>query len=258
MKKISLLIVLFLYSSVFAEEKIGDTFQSGSNMYMLVNIFNDAARFDEFQKNVEILKRENAILKEEIKKLALVKDDAEKKELQNKVKELEDSMEASEALMLRYYHFSTKRQYRFVFEETKLCVPLTDDEVTNLKSSTGVELDAEKIIEKDGKKLYVCSEISGIKENEKFQRALNFPMMRANEIAKLREELSKESDIVKKADISEKIVLAENALKEAQELLRKDYNLDSSKNSSMEVEKVRLYLLLTPEEQIKLKIDKKK
>jgi len=257
MRKIFLLLLISLSLPAFAEEKIGDVTQFGAHTYMLVNVFNTSERFDEFQKNVEILKREMAILKQTTTDLALAKTEADKIELQNKVKEQEDAMDNNDALMLKHYAFSTKRQYRFVFEETKLCTPLTEDEVTNLKNSEGKELDAEKIIEKDGKAFYIAKEISGIKENEKFQRAINFPMMRAQEIAALRKSLKEETDIFKKAEISEKIAKAEKAMQEAQELLRKEYNLDSSKSCSMKVEKVKLYLLLTPEEVIKLQAEKK-
>ena len=152
---------------------------------------------------------------------------------------------------------ASNRQYRQVFLKTNICVPLTADELSNLRSASGMELDPLKIIERDGKNFYIMKKIDGAKANEELQKAIAFTLTRRAEADKLRVKLSETTDPTEQMDLTKKISLAEKALKQNEDELKEKYGLGNAKSYIIEVDLSKLYLVLTKEEFLKIQSEKK-
>ena len=132
-------------------------------------------------------------------------------------------------------------------------MPLTNDELSELKSKDGQKLDPLKIVTRGNTSLYVLKNISGARANEQLQRMLGFTISRKNEIEKLRGELAKTVDPQAQLKISASISAAEKAMQENEEKLRKTYGIDKNQNYSVEISKSKMYLIITPEEERELR-----
>ncbi|MBP3358267.1 MAG: hypothetical protein J6K91_05085, partial [Opitutales bacterium] len=69
---------------------------------------------------------------------------------------------------------------------------------------------------------------------------------------KLRKELVKTTDASKQMELTKQLGATENALNEAEENLRKNYGIKSKGDYLIETAKLKLYLILTPEELAKI------
>ena len=240
-----------------AQEKIGDVVMLGSNAFMLVRVFDTPQKNDTFQRNVNIMRQYAQAISEYKLKLEKIENSDERAELQNKIKQLEDEFESNEKAMIRIYSFASNRQYRQVFLKTSICVPLTADELSNLRSASGMELDPLKIIERDGKNFYIMKNVDGAKANEELQKAIAFTLTRRAEADKLRVKLSETTDPTEQMSLTEKISLAEKALKQNEDELKQKYGLGDAKSYIIEVDLSKLYLVLTQEELLKVQAEKK-
>ncbi len=238
-------------------EKIGDVITVGSNAFMLVRVFDTPQKNDTFQRNVNIMRQYAQVISESKLKLEKIENPEEKAALQNKIKQLEDEFESNEKAMIKVYAFASNRQYRQVFLKTNICVPLTADELSNLRSASGMELDPLKIIERDGKNFYIMKKIDGAKANEELQKAIAFTLTRRAEADKLRVKLSETTDPTEQMDLTKKISLAEKALKQNEDELKEKYGLGNAKSYIIEVDLSKLYLVLTKEEFLKIQSEKK-
>lgn len=235
-----------------AAEKIGDVTKVGNSAYMLVREFNTPEQNSTFQRNLEIMRRHAQIINAVKAKVEEEKDENKKKEMQTKLKQLEDEFEVNDKAMQKAYAFSSNRQYRLVFLESNICTPLTKQELSSLRSEDGKELDPMLISERDNTSFYRHMAISGVKENEELQRVLGFSLTRKIEIDQLRQKLSKTTDAGEQMKISQQLVNSEKALKENDEKLREKYGIKGKKDYVVEISKSKLYLILSPEEIAKI------
>lgn len=244
--------MLAAMQTVFAEEKVGDITKVGNSAYMLVREFNTPEQNSTFQRNLEIMRRHAQIINAVKAKVGEEKDENKKKELETKLKQLEDEFEVNDKAMQKAYAFASSRQYRLVFLESNICTPLTKQELSSLRSEDGKELDPMLISERDNTSYYRHMTISGVKENEELQRVLGFSLTRKIEIDQLRQKLSKTTDADEQMTISQQLANSEKALKENTEKIRGKYGIKGEKDYVVETSKSKLYLILTPEELAKI------
>lgn len=257
MKFIKIIFTFIIFSYSFAQEKIGDIISSG-NIHMLVVAKFDSANANEmFQRNVGIMTQQSATIENLKKKISEMKDGEEKTSLSNKLKQLQDEFDANEKAMQKYYSFSVDRQYKIIYDKTNIIIPVSDTDIENLRKDSAVQLDPDKIFEKNGKKFYRYGSVIGAKNNDEFQRYIHFMIARQIDIKKLRDELSKNTEPKAQLEISEKIASIEKALKEKSNDMFQKFNLNPKENYAIEVEKSRLLIVLTPEEIIQMEQVKK-
>ena len=82
--------------ATLAAEKIGDVTKVGNSAYMLVREFNTPEQNSTFQRNLEIMRRHAQIINAVKAKVEEEKDENKKKEMQTKLKQLEDEFEVNE------------------------------------------------------------------------------------------------------------------------------------------------------------------
>ena len=155
--------------------------------------------------------------------------------------------------MKKLYGFVSNREYRVIYNESNICIPLTREELSNFKSKDGKSLDAMKIITRGNNSLYVYKNVSGSRENEVLQRMLGFSISRKNEIEKTRQELAKTEDPQEQLKLSQRISNAEKSFAENEENLKKTYGLNKDQSYVIEIVKSDLFLLITPEEEKELR-----
>lgn len=239
-----------------ADDKPGDITKVGDTSYLLVRHFTTAAQNETFQRNLSIMQRDAkaiALLKSMIEKEA---DETKKADLQNKLSQIEEAFKTNDATMQKNYAFASNRSYKFVFIKSNICVPLTKEELSTLRGENGEELDVLKISKKNDASLYRVAEISGIPENEELRRLMGFAVARKADIEKLRAEIAKTTDAEQQLDIMNRLSAAEKAYQEAEANLRKKYGIQEGRNYVVEVEDSKLYLILTPEEVMKIDLEK--
>ena len=153
----------------------------------------------------------------------------------------------------KLYGFVSNRDYRITYDESNICVPITKEELSELKSKDGKKLDPLKIITRGNTSLYILKNISGARTNEELQRMLGFSISRKNEIDKLRTELAGTVDPQAQLKISANISAAEKAMQSNEEKLRQKYGIDKNQNYTVEISKSKMYLVITPEEERELR-----
>lgn len=234
---------------------VGDIVRMGQQSYMIVFDFNSYPKYEEFQRNVQIMKATDATmksLKEQIKK----ETDAQiKKSLELKLKQIDGEFQANDKTMVGGYNFSSNRQYVVLFLKTNICVPISPEEYSSYTFKDGTKINPLEIVTKSGKHFYRKSTIEGFKANDEFQRALQYSMKTRNEIASLRKQLETSTDVNELAKISEKIASYEKSLKESEDAMKEKYEMGSGQYM-IEIEKSKLLLLLTPEELTKLEAER--
>lgn len=228
----------------------------GANTYMLVRVIDGIKQNDTFQQNVGIMRRYDAAIKN-AKKMLEKATQADKKNIEAKLKQIEDEYDANNALMIKNYNFSGNRQYRFVFEEVFLSTPLSDNEIDNLRTNEGIEIEPSKIVEKNSAKIFRQNDIKESAKIEIFQKAVGAFMSKQMELNNLQKELAATSDIAAKDKIATKITMLEKYLSQTQEMLKKDYSMMPKRKYVLEVKKMKIYLLLEPEEVIRLGVTNK-
>ncbi len=252
MKKILTFLALSLSTLPAFAEKIGDITKSGDNAYMLVYEFKNPNQCAVFQQNINILQRSARVidaLKTQIQKET---DNAKKAKYENALKDLEADFKSNDAAMQKAYAFSSHRKYRMLFLETNICVPLKENELSSLKDEDGNALDPMKIFQRENASFYITRVVSGIKENQDLQRMIAYVVKRRTDMEKLRKELVSTTDAVAQMDITKRLGAGENALLEAEEKLRKEYGIKPKSKYLIETSKLKLYLILTPEELAKI------
>ncbi len=256
MKKLFIFLFAILALSTSFAEKIGDVVKSGSNAYMLVREFNTAEENRNFQRNIEIMQKTARAIDTIKAKSNEETDKAKKEKLEQTLKELERDFKTNDELMQKAYAFSSHRKYRMLFLETNICVPLSEKELSSLKDEKGNALDPMKIFQRGNISLYIINKIEGVEKNQQLQRMIAFVLKRRTDNEKLRKELVKTTDATAQMDITKRLGASETALNEAEEKLRKEYGIKSKSNYLIETSKMKLYLILTPEELKKLEAQK--
>ena len=233
---------------------IGDIVKYGQHSYIVVFDFNSLRQFEEFQRNVQIMKAADAQIKklqEEIKNAA----DAQlKSSLELKLKQLDGEFKANDKIMVDGYNFSSSRQYMVRFLKTNICEELSADEYSTFTFRDGKKINPLEIVTKGDKHYYRKSSVLGIKENDELQRAFQYALKIRSDMAALREKLASTSDVEECAKISEQISALEKALKQNEENMKAKYDIKDG--DVIEVEKSKLMLLLTPEENAKIEAEK--
>ena len=168
MKKYILLTVSLAISSniLFAYDEgpeLGTMFSTGNAHYYVVRDFDTPEKNTAFTRNVEIMRRyANAI--EAIKtKIATLPDGEEKTSLSNRLKQAEDEFANNDKVMQKLYAFSVARKYRQETFESNICVPITKEELSNLRDADGKELDPLLITERSGNSFYRIKNLKGLK-----------------------------------------------------------------------------------------------
>ena len=139
-----------------------------------------------------------------------------------------------------------------MFLETNICIPLSSKELSELKDENGKPLDPMKVFQRGNTSLYIASKVIGVKENQELQRMISYVVKRRAEMEKLRKDLVKTTDASKQMELTKQLGATENALNEAEENLRKNYGIKSKSDYLIETAKLKLYLILTPEELAKI------
>ncbi len=249
MRKILFILAFLPLLSLAKVEKIGDTMAVGNDIYMLVSELKGVKQNSIFQQNVAIMRRYAdalGVAKEQLNNKDLPESD--KENLAMKVKELEDLYMSNNAAMKKYYNFVIDRQYRQDYDDMFVSTYLTDAEVDALKFIDGTDLDLDKIVELDSKKIYRQLRIQGDANVRKFQREIYSFLNRQVELKKLQEDLLSKSDPIEKNNITAKISTLNKSLKETEILLEKEYSMKPNRDYFIELNNCKLYLLLTPEE----------
>ena len=259
MKKLyTILTILILVKSAIFAEKIGDIVKSGNNAYMLVCELNTPEANANFQRNINIMQRSANAIEVAKTKIEEETDPAKKAKYQDALKTLEQDFKTNDQAMQKAYAFSANRKYRMVFLETNICVPLSAKELSELKDENGKPIDPMKVFQRGNTSLVVINKIVGVKENQELQRLIGFVVKRRAEMEKLRKDLVATTDAVKQMEITKKLGAIENALNESEENLRKSYGIKSKSDYLIETAKLKLYLILTPEELAKIEAQQKK
>ncbi len=231
---------------------VGDILRLGKSSYMVVFDFNSYPKYEEFQRNAQIMKNANAAIAAVNAKLEAEKDEAAKQSLALQLKQLKDEFEINDQTMQRGYNFSSNRQYLVMFLKTNICVPVSDEEFSEYKFKDGTKIDPMSIVKQGGRRFSRKFTLEGPRENDEFQRVLRFSMATRAEMAELRKKLDNNTDMDELAKISEKLAANEKALRENDEIMLKKYGLQDGQSYMIEIEKSKLLLLLTPEELSKI------
>jgi len=158
--------------------------------------------------------------------------------------------------MQKAYGFAVSRQYKMVFLESNICVPLTSEELSTLRTAGGAPIDALKVYTRGARSIYPIKVVSGVRENEKLQRMIGFVLARRFDMEKLRNELASTTDANRQMEITTQMSRAEKALAEAEDKLSDEYSIKRKTEYIIETVKSKLYLILTPEEIAKITAEK--
>ena len=244
LKLIAIFTTIILTATSFAQKNndlaVGTILKQGNSIYYLVRKFSNADQNAAFQRDLDIMRKH-----------ALVIDKREK--IDSVLKQLEVDFATNEEAMKKLYGFVSNREYRVIYNESNICIPLTREELSNFKSKDGKSLDAMKIITRGNNSLYIYKNVSGSRENEVLQRMLGFSISRKNEIEKTRQELAKTEDPQEQLKLSQRISNAEKSFAENEENLKKTYGLNKDQSYVIEIVKSDLFLLITPEEEKELR-----
>ena len=233
---------------------IGDVVRFGQNNYLVVFDFNSMNQFEEFQRNVQIMKASDAQIKNLQEQIKAAADAQLKNSLERKLKQLDSQFKANDKIMVDGYRFSSGRQYLVWFLKTNICGEISPEEYSTFTFKDGGKINPLEVVSKGGKHYYRKSAVVGLKENEEFQRAFQYAIKMRAEISQLREKLASTTDIDELAKLSEKIAACEKALQENKDNMESKYELKSG--DLIEVEQSKLMLLLTPEENAKIEAEK--
>lgn len=272
LKLIAIFTTIILTATSFAQKNndlaVGTILKQGNSIYYLVRKFSNADQNAAFQRDLDIMRKHALVIdktknaqKESDEKIAKAggKEKASKEILEERakidsvLKQLEVDFATNEEAMKKLYGFVSNREYRVIYNESNICIPLTREELSNFKSKDGKSLDAMKIITRGNNSLYVYKNVSGSRENEVLQRMLGFSISRKNEIEKTRQELAKTEDPQEQLKLSQRISNAEKSFAENEENLKKTYGLNKDQSYVIEIVKSDLFLLITPEEEKELR-----
>lgn len=233
-------------------EKVGDVIKSGSTAFMLVNILTTPEKNEAFQRDIEIVMRQAKLIDFVREKLSETKTDEEKERVNAKLKQMEEEFELNNKTMVKLYNFAADRKFRLIFVESFVCVPISDEEMSNLRLSDGTEMDPLRIVQHNKKNVYQLTKISGIKENEELRRFLTYSMEKKAEIEKMRAEIANTTDPNLQIEISSKLAALEKAIRDNENNLKAKYNIAEGSSYIIQTAISKLYILLTPEELLKL------
>ena len=233
---------------------IGDVVRFGPKNYLVVFDFNSMNQFEEFQRNVQIMKDSDSQIKSLQEQIKAAADAQLKASLELKLKQLDSQFQANDKIMVDGYNFSSNRQYIVSFLKTNICGELSPEEYSTFTFKDGGKINPLEVVSRGGKHYYRKSAVVGIKENDEFQRAFQYAIRMRAEMNQLREKLASATDINELAQLSEKIAACEKALQENKENMESKYELKSG--DLIEIEKSKLMLLLTPEENEKIEAQK--
>ena len=232
---------------------VGDVVRLGHDNYLVVFDFNSPKQVEEFQRNVQIMKASAAQIKNLQEQIKAAADAQLKASLESKLKQLDSQFQANDKIMVEGYNFSSSRQYLVRFLKTNICGEISPEEFSVFTLKDGGKIDPGGIFSKNGKRYYHKSAVVGMKENDEFLRAFQYAIKMRAEMEQLRQKLSSTADVEELASLSEKIAACEKALQENKESMREKYGLKSG--DLVEVEKSKLMLLLTPEENAKIEAE---
>ncbi len=256
MKKSLIFLVSILTTfNIFANNmgpQLGTMFESGGAHYYVVRQFDTPEANNEFSRNVEIMRRYvNAIdaMREKIKTLP---EGENKKTLQERLKQAEAEFASNDKIMQKKYAFSVARKYRQETYESNICVPISKEELSNLRTSDGKDLDPMLILERGNISYYRIKHLQGSEENAKLQKMLSYASLKKIEVEKMRNELAKTTEPEKQLEISGKLSALEKALKENDTELRKIYSIKQNSDYLVEVVRSKLFLMLNPDEVAKV------
>ena len=114
-----------------------------------------------------------------------------------------------------------------------------------------------KILTRGGKSLYVKKTVSGSDENQKLQRMIGFVVARRADLDNMRKKLAETTDPAAQLEITAKLGAGEKALSEAEDKLRTEYGIKAKSDYVIETSKSKMYLILTPEEILKIEAQNK-
>ncbi len=246
--KYPLFICCALFPFLVRAEKVGDVVRAGDKYMMLVREFDTPESNDVFQANLNIMMRDSRAINTLKKNLEGEKDPAKKKDISEKLKRLEEIFEKNDAAMRRVYAFSSSRQYKRTFLESYICTVLSKEELSDLRSADGSELDPMLISKKNKINLYRHRLVKGEEENRELQKLINFTVSRRAELEALRKKLASTIDASEQLKINESMAKTEQAIKDNDSILRDKYGIRGKVDYAIEVSKSRLYLYITPQE----------
>lgn len=230
------------------EGNMRDVIRINNNSYMVVFPFESHQQYSEFEYNRRLLSESYSEMNSLKIKVEAEKDEAKKKILNNELSEKTMIFQANEDAMVKGYNYSNNRQYLVLFLKSHICVPISDEEFSNMEFKDGTKIDMLKIVKSGNKRFYRNIEIDGFQNNQDFQGMLAYALARRTEMSELRNQLADIVDVQKINETTQKLTALEAAIKENEKILDKKFGLKSGSTYMVEIEKARLMLLLTPEE----------
>lgn len=240
-----------------AELAIGDIVKFGDNSYMVVFNFENYPKYEEFQKNVMIMKNSDAAIAALSIKIESEKDPIAKQNLEKQLKQLKDEFDINDKTMQKGYNFASNRNYMLMFLKTNICVPISDEEFSQFQFKDGTKINPLYIIKRNNERFGRKVMIEGLRENEEFQSILRVSMNARTELAKLRKRLDGNTDANDLAQITKQISELEKSAKENEKKLFEKYGLKGGSSYMIEVEKSKLLMRLTPEDLAKIDAQRK-
>ena len=236
-----------------AQDKIGDIVKSGDQYFIYLTELASPEANMQFQKNLAIVKEQNAQVKQLQDELKAQTNPDSKAYGTAVLQKLERKYKENEKLMGKAYGFAPNRTYRQLYYKSNLCIILTKDEIAQLKMQDGTAIDPQKISNLTQFAMYRVKEVSGPKENEQLQIKMGQYFQKQAAVEKARKALSAAKDPIEQKKLNDQIVAGEKQVKEIDAQIRKEYGLPEGRSYAVEVSNSRLYMLLTPQEVEQLK-----
>lgn len=231
-----------------AAQKVGDIALMDGAQYMMVSELKTPEQNDLFNYNVHTMRRYAGKLKELQTRLREEKDEAKKAEIQKVFDALDKEFKANDEIMRKQYAFASNRKYKMIFLSSNICTALSKEELSNLKTSDGTQMDPMRIIQKNGANYYRLKSIEGTRENAELQRSLGTMLAQKAALGELRKEIASTMDAPKQMKLTKKLSEDEMAMKALDAELRRKYGISENKNYIVEIKHSQIWLELSPEE----------
>ena len=159
-----------------SEPQAGDIVRQGNSIYYLVRVFATPEQNAAFQRDIDIMRRHATAIdkcklrikeitdaektfEKDPKKLEALA--ADKARISSALDKLVKDFSTNEEAMKKLYGFVSNRDYRITYDESNICVPITKEELSELKSKDG-KSDPLKGLERPELTVLEGNEIAGI------------------------------------------------------------------------------------------------
>lgn len=234
---------------------VGNLVRINGQDHVIVHAFDNPAQYKEFEYNRALMDKAAKHINDIHAKAEAEKNEELKKQLEAQLSTLTSEFEINDQTMWQGYNFSSKNKYTMLFLRSLICVPITEEEFSEMKFKDGSSMDPLKVFGSAKKHFYMKKEVLGFQENQELQSQLMDLFKKRAEMSKLRAALVEIVDVQQVNKISQQIQELEKDIKELSKVLNEKYEL--SDGSFLEIDKARLLRMLTPEEIIQINSQQK-